>query len=61
MLLAVNDIFLGSSMFDSYFCLGAHERGAGSEKDPSAAVRGLVALGRLCAKEDHAGRKTDYF
>ena len=37
--------------------LGTHGSGAGSEKDPSAAVRGLVALGRLRGKEDHAGQQ----
>ena len=42
MLLAINEIFVRSPMFDSYICLGAHGRGAGSEKDPSAAVRGLA-------------------
>ena len=44
-------------MFDSYICLGAHGRGAGSEKDPSAAARGLAALGSLGGEEDHSGQE----
>ncbi len=43
-------------MFDSYICLDAHGSGAGSEKDPSAAVRVLAALGSLVGEEDHAGQ-----
>jgi hypothetical protein len=46
-------------MFDSYICLGAHGSGAGFEKDPSAAVRGLVALGSLVGEEDQAGQGMD--
>jgi hypothetical protein len=44
-------------MVDSYICMGARRSGAGSEKDPSAAARGLVAFGRLGGKEDHAGQE----
>ena len=43
-LLAINDIFVGSPMFDSYICLGAQGSGAGSEKDPSAAESSPISL-----------------
>jgi hypothetical protein len=41
------------------FGLGTQQRGAGSEKDPSAAGRSLVALGELgVAWKTKRGRKT---
>jgi hypothetical protein len=42
--LAGNEIFVGVSMFDSYICLGADGRGAGSEKDLSAAVNKTINM-----------------
>jgi hypothetical protein len=46
-LLAVNIIFVESSTFDPYICLGTHGSGAGSKKDPSAAGKCRVHPFRL--------------